>query len=94
LLCYRDISTSGSLFHALSVSTPVVAPRLGTIPSYLFDGFNGYLYAPADETSCMQAIKRILAGQEAAQLRPGAAKSVAHLQWHLTLAKILQKVAS
>lgn len=92
LLCYRDISTSGSLFHALSTGTPVVAPKLGTIPSYLFEGYNGYLYNADDSESCLTAIRRILSASDAAKLRSQAARSVAQLDWRLTLSKILAKV--
>lgn len=93
LLCYRDISTSGSLFHALSAASPVVAPKLGTIPSYLFEGYNGYLYDPADAASCVSAIRRLLASARMSDMRRHAERSVAHLDWRAALAKILAKVS-
>lgn len=43
-LSYRDILTSGSLVHWLSRGIPVIAPRKGTIPAYVSDGWNGFLY--------------------------------------------------
>jgi glycosyltransferase involved in cell wall biosynthesis len=43
-LCYRDILTSGSLFQALSFGVPVLAPKLGSIPAYVVEGWNGFLY--------------------------------------------------
>lgn len=49
LLSYRRVLTSGALFHAFSLGVPVLAPRLGTIPAYLVDGWNGYGYADATE---------------------------------------------
>ena len=56
LLSYRDILTSGSLFQAFSFGVPVIAPALGSIPAYVADGWNGFLYKdPAD-------LEKILAG--------------------------------
>lgn len=49
LLSYRRVLTSGALFHAFSLGVPVLAPRLGTIPAYLVDGWNGYGYGDATE---------------------------------------------
>jgi glycosyltransferase involved in cell wall biosynthesis/predicted GH43/DUF377 family glycosyl hydrolase len=44
LLSYRDILTSGSLVHWLSRGVPVIAPGKGTIPGYVVEGWNGFLY--------------------------------------------------
>lgn len=44
LLSYRDVLTSGSLMEALSFGRPVLAPATGSIPYYVADGFNGWLY--------------------------------------------------
>ncbi|MDQ2070141.1 glycosyltransferase [Natronospira bacteriovora] len=54
-LCYRAILTSGSLFQAFSLSVPVIAPTLGTIPAYVVPGWNGYLYSSGG------ALERLLA---------------------------------
>ena len=54
-LCYRAILTSGSLFQAFSLGVPVTAPKLGTIPSYVVPGWNGYLYPSGG------ALERLLA---------------------------------
>lgn len=43
-LSYKDVLTSGSLFHWASYGIPVIAPRLGTIPAYVVPGWNGFLY--------------------------------------------------
>ncbi len=44
LLSYNKILTSGALFHWLSVGKPILAPRVGTIPAYIVNGWNGYIY--------------------------------------------------
>lgn len=44
LLSYGRILTSGTLFHWLSAGKPVLAPRKGTIPAYVVNGWNGYIY--------------------------------------------------
>jgi glycosyltransferase involved in cell wall biosynthesis len=49
LLSYRDILTSGSLFQAFSFGAPVIAPSLGSIPAYVVDGWNGFLYESPEE---------------------------------------------
>lgn len=43
-LSYRAILTSGSLFYMLSRGLPAIAPNKGTIPAYVINGWNGYLY--------------------------------------------------
>lgn len=46
LLTYRHILTSGSLFQALGFGCPVLAPDMGSIPSYVVDYYNGFIYSP------------------------------------------------
>ncbi len=45
LLSYDRVLTSGSLFHWLSVGRPVLASRLGNIPNYVVDGWNGLMFS-------------------------------------------------
>lgn len=82
-LSYRRISTSGSLFHALSAGTPVLAPALGTIPHYVSSGDNGVLYAAGDVTGCALALRRLwsLDTHEREQWGLRAKRSVSHLSW-------------
>ncbi|GAB5380437.1 MAG: hypothetical protein Alis3KO_25770 [Aliiglaciecola sp.] len=49
ILSYKDILTSGSLFQSFSFGRPVIAPKLGTIPNYVIDDYNGYLYDTDDD---------------------------------------------
>jgi glycosyltransferase involved in cell wall biosynthesis len=82
-LSYREISTSGSLFHAVSAGTPVIAPALGTLPFYMQPGVNGFLHAPGD-VSTTRAWLTLMARANVESLRrwrEGAARSVAHLNW-------------
>jgi hypothetical protein len=87
---------AGLLFHILAAGTPVIAPRLGRIPAYVFDGLNGFLYGPGDEASYRQAVKRVLADRssEAWQaLSQQAIRAVADLDWPRTLDAIMQRLA-
>lgn len=82
-LSYREISTSGSLFHALSAGTPAIALALGTLPFYVQPGVNGFLHAPGDVQTA-RAWLTVLAGAEPdflERLREGARRSVDHLGW-------------
>ena len=93
-LSYRSISTSGSLFHGLSMASPVVAPALGTIPAYVMNMKNGHLYAQGDVESAVSAIASIVAlavggGAEYELLRSNAARTMAEAAWHATLDKIM-----
>lgn len=49
LLSYKNILTSGALFHWVSLGRPVLGPRMGLIPPYVVDGWNGGLYNSADD---------------------------------------------
>lgn len=54
ILSYQDILTSGSMFQALSFNRKVIAPNLGSISSYVIDGWNGFLYE--DESSFLEKL--------------------------------------
>lgn len=54
-LSYNSILTSGSLFHWLSCGIPVIAPSIGTLPAYVINGWNGFLYR--DESELYEIIK-------------------------------------
>lgn len=58
LLSYRAILTSGSLFQAFSYGRPVIAPRLGSLPSYVIPGWNGYLYSDSEPMGLL--LRRLL----------------------------------
>lgn len=73
-LSYREVLTSGALFHAFSVGTPVIAPTLGTIPAYVVDGWNGFLYNDASELGII--LDRI--AQESRERRDQRAANALH----------------
>mgnify|MGYP006425290089 CR=1 FL=1 len=79
LLSYRSILTSGAMFHTLSLGVPVLAPRLGTIPAYIVDGWNGYTYSDA------QDLERLLyecsSAPLPATLAKNAARTAQRLRW-------------
>jgi glycosyltransferase involved in cell wall biosynthesis len=88
--------SAGLLFHILAAGTPVVAPRLGRIPAYVFDGVNGFLYDPGDEASYRQAIDRALAARSAEAERAlgqQAVRAVADLDWPTMLDTIMRRLA-
>ena len=87
---------AGLLFHILAAGTPVIAPRLGRIPAYVFDGLNGFLYDPVDEASYRHAVDRALAARSAEAeraLSQQAVRAVADLDWPTTLGAIMRRLA-
>lgn len=48
-LSYSSILTSGALFHWLSCGIPVIAPDIGTLPAYVVNEWNGFLYRDESE---------------------------------------------
>lgn len=80
-LSYRDILTSGALFHMLSYGLPSIAPALGTIPAYVDDGWNGYRYASADELEAAVSRFMALSADELKRLQASAYRTAAALAW-------------
>lgn len=62
LLSYKNILTSGALFHWLSLGRPVLGPRMGLIPPYVVDGWNGGLYESAADLAGL--IRRLSSGDK------------------------------
>lgn len=81
-LSYRDILTSGALFHMLSYGVPPIAPSLGTIPAYVDDGWNGYLYT--DEVHLDSVLDRFMSqgSQSLQRLKQNARNSCDTLDWN------------
>lgn len=48
LLTYREILTSGAMFHLFGMGLPVIAPNKGLLPAYVVPGWNGYLYSDGE----------------------------------------------
>jgi len=80
-LTYRDILTSGSLFQAFSFGVPVIAPALGSIPAYVIDGWNGFLYKNPDEIESILSGSIMLNSQAASNMRCNARNSAKSLSW-------------
>ena len=80
-LSYRQILTSGSLFQAFSWGVPVIAPRSGTIPVYVVEGWNGFTYT--DNEDLDQIITRCLAMSRAerALMAENAYQTAKSLHW-------------
>ncbi len=56
-----------SLIEAMACQKPVIASRIGGIPSVVTHGLNGLLITPGDSHDLRQAIGRILADNELAE---------------------------
>ena len=80
-LSYRSIITSGSLFQAFSAGVPVIAPHLGTIPAYVVDGWNGYLYKSAEGLRRMLVLRMKDSPAFISELRKNAAETAERLSW-------------
>lgn len=80
-LSYRKILTSGTLFQAFTWGVPVIAPRLGTIPAYVADGWNGFTYGNSEELA--QVVRRCLALSPEAKgsMAANARKTAQSLRW-------------
>jgi glycosyltransferase involved in cell wall biosynthesis len=57
LLTYREILTSGAMFHLFGMGLPVIAPDKGLLSAYVVPGWNGYLYSDGEELG--QIIDRV-----------------------------------
>lgn len=67
LLTYRDILTSGAMFHLYCTGLPVIAPDLGAMAGYVLPEWNGYLYEDADELE--SSMERACTATDAAIVR-------------------------
>lgn len=91
-----ESDTIGLALALLAAGTAVIAPRIGRIPSYVFDGVNGFLYEPGDDASCRAAVGRAPADQSGPAeqaLRERVAQTVGLLDWRCTLETILRGLA-
>ena len=81
LLTYRDILTSGAMFHLYGMGLPVIAPDMGSLPAYVVPGWNGFLYRDARELD--EAIKRVhgIKDQELARFRKAAELTGKSVRW-------------
>ncbi len=80
-LSYRAILTSGSLFHWLTCSRPVLAPTCGTIPAYVIDDWNGFTYRNQESLKCVLAHCAKLPEEELARLGRNARTTAEQLDW-------------
>lgn len=81
LLSYKNIVTSGALFHWMSLGRPVLGPRMGLIPPYVVDGWNGGLYESADDLAGL--IRRISSGDKLLldEMKTNAEAVAGRLEW-------------
>lgn len=81
MLTYREILTSGAMFHMYGMGLPVIAPDKGSLPGYVVPGWNGFLYHDTRELG--QAIDRVYAMTEAelARFRQAAGRTGRNFHW-------------
>jgi glycosyltransferase involved in cell wall biosynthesis len=84
-LSYRSILTSGSMFHMLSFGLPVIAPRLGSIPAYIVNGWNGFVYGSRDELSRRIAEVGSISCVARDRMRANALASARSVSWSLVI---------
>ena len=81
LLTYRDILTSGAMFHLYGMGLPVIAPEKGSLPAYVVPGWNGLLYD--DEPELAEALHKVCAMSDSdlARYRAAAEQTGRALKW-------------
>lgn len=71
--------TPVSLIEALAAGTPVVATRVGGVPSVVIDGVSGFVVEPGDESGLGHAVSKVLddpaVGQRAQSNRDDVARA-------------------
>ena len=70
-------NSPNSLAEAMLVGAPIVASRVGGIPTLLTDGEQGFLAAAGDAAALAAAVERLLADRAAAARLGSAARAVA-----------------
>ena len=81
VLTYRDILTSGAMFHMYCMGLPVIAPDMGSLPAYVVPGWNGALYR---DTASLDQTLRMACRADAARLaeyRKAAWQTAATFRW-------------
>jgi glycosyltransferase involved in cell wall biosynthesis len=78
-----------TLLEAMAARKPVIATRVGAVPTVITDQQTGLLIAPADEAALTQALRQLLTDPEL-RLRLGQNARV-HVEQNFTAAAMVQK---
>lgn len=80
------------ILEAWASGLPVVASRVGGIPSFVEDGRDGLLFAPDDERSCLEAFQKIImaTGLRTALASNGRKKAVESYSWDTVTRRLLK----
>lgn len=78
-----------TLLEAMAASKPVIATRVGAVPTVIADGITGLLVEPADESGLANAISRLLSKPDLRCQLAQAAR--AHVEQHYTAAAMAGK---
>jgi glycosyltransferase involved in cell wall biosynthesis len=78
-----------TLLEAMAARKPVVATRVGAVPTVITDRENGLLIAPADEAGLTHALRQLLADPELCRYLGRNAR--AHVERNFTSSAMVQK---
>lgn len=78
-----------TLLEAMAASKPIIATRVGAVPTVITDGETGLLIEPANETSLTNALSRLLG--DPGLCRHLAQRAREHVEHHYTAAVMIQK---
>jgi glycosyltransferase involved in cell wall biosynthesis len=78
-----------TLLEAMAASLPVVATRVGAVPTVIRDGETGLVIEPADESALVRAITALLANPELCRRLARGAR--AHVAQNYTAAAMIQR---
>lgn len=83
ILSYNAILTSGSLVHWLSCGRLVLAPSIGTVPAYLVDGWNGFLFSDDKSLKQRLTIAAQLSADSLSRMEANAQATAQQLSWRM-----------
>ena len=80
------------ILEAWAAGKPVIAARVGGIPSFVEDGINGLLYEPGNQEAFLQAMSRLVGSAELRQHLAVAGKDTAVTQydWDVITGQLLK----
>ena len=89
-------TTSLATMEAMSCGIPTVATKVGTIPSYLKHGVNGYFFPKEHDKALAEKIKAILNDKKLAETMSKNARETitTNFSWKRTIMEILEAIDS
>jgi glycosyltransferase involved in cell wall biosynthesis len=78
-----------TILEAMAASKPIIATRVGAVPSVIIDGETGWLVEPRDEVGLTQAMGKLLSERDLRQRL--AQRARAHVEQNYTAAAMAQR---